>query len=175
MGRRKTVLLALVFSLFSLTVVYGAEGKQAAKPKYVKFAVEAEAPEELYGEYIPVLMYHHFANRDMITADYLWDFVLDEFNKKVTKYGVVTERFNSYRLHVAKAGENHLRVFKGILLLNALNNIANSETVIPSEENIRNMFVGTPVDDEIDDILIANIRPYFQKIWKADCSDFLTV
>ena len=65
MGRRKTVLLALVFSLFSLTVVYGAEGKQAAKPKYVKFAVEAEAPEELYGEYIPVLMYHHFANRDM--------------------------------------------------------------------------------------------------------------
>ena len=65
MGRRKTVLLALIFSLFSLTVVYGAEGKQAAQPKYVKFAVEAEAPEELYGEYIPVLMYHHFANRDM--------------------------------------------------------------------------------------------------------------
>ncbi|MBR5794314.1 MAG: polysaccharide deacetylase family protein, partial [Anaerotignum sp.] len=65
MGRRKTVLLALVFSLFSLTVVYGAEGKLAAKPQYVKFAVEAESPEELYGEYIPVLMYHHFASRDM--------------------------------------------------------------------------------------------------------------
>lgn len=95
----------------------------------------------------------HYANKDMITADYLWDFVLDEFNKKVTRYGVVTERFNSYHLHVAKAGENKLRVFKGILLLNALNNIANSDTVIPSEENIRNMFVGTPIDNEIDDIL----------------------
>ena len=95
----------------------------------------------------------HYANKDMITADYLWDFVLDEFNKKVTKYGVVTERFNSYHLHVAKAGENKLRVFKGILLLNALNNIANNPTVIPSEENIRNMFVGTPIDNEIDDIL----------------------
>lgn len=95
----------------------------------------------------------HYANRDMITADYLWDFVLDEFNKKVTKYGVVTERFNSYKLHVEKTGENYLRVFKGILLLNALNNIANNETVIPSEENIRNMFVGTPIDSEIDDIL----------------------
>ena len=95
----------------------------------------------------------HYANKDMITADYLWDFVLDEFNKKVTKYGVVTERFNSYHLHVAKAGENKLRVFKGILLLNALNNIANSDTVIPSEENIRNMFVGTPIDNEVDEIL----------------------
>lgn len=95
----------------------------------------------------------HYDNKDMITADYLWDFVLDEFNKKVTKYGVVTERFNSYHLHVAKAGENKLRVFKGILLLNALNNIANSDTVIPSEENIRNMFVGTPIDNEIDEIL----------------------
>lgn len=95
----------------------------------------------------------HYANKDMITADYLWDFVLDEFNKKVTKYGVVTERFNSYHLHVAKAGENKLRVFKGILLLNALNNIANNPTVIPSEENIRNMFVGTPIDNEIDEIL----------------------
>ena len=95
----------------------------------------------------------HYANRDMITADYLWDFVLPEFNKKVTKYGVVTERFNSYHLHVSKAGINHLRVFKGILLLNALNNIANNPTVIPSEENIRNMFVGTPIDNEIEDIL----------------------
>lgn len=69
MGRRKTVLLALVFSLFSLTAVYGADGKQAAEPKYVRFAVEAEAPAELYGEYIPVLMYHHFADRDMGSGD----------------------------------------------------------------------------------------------------------
>ena len=54
----------MVFSLFSLTVAYGAEGK-AAEPEYVKVVVEADAPEELYGEYIPVLMYHHFAERDM--------------------------------------------------------------------------------------------------------------
>ena len=65
MGSRKTVLLALFISLFSLTAVYGAEGKQAAKPQYVKIVVEADAPEELYGEYIPVLMYHHFADRPM--------------------------------------------------------------------------------------------------------------
>ena len=94
-----------------------------------------------------------FRNEDMITADYLWDFVLEEFNSKVQKYGVVTERFNSYHLHVKNKGEHYLAVFKAILLLNAMNNLAFNETVTPSEENIRNMFVGTPIDDEIGDIL----------------------
>lgn len=69
------------------------------------------------------------------------------------KYGVVTERFNSYKLHVGKKGDSYLAVFKSILLLNAFNNLAANETVTPSEENIRNMYVGTPVDEEMDDIL----------------------
>lgn len=95
----------------------------------------------------------YFSQGQMITADYLWDFVLDEFNKKTVKYGVVTERFNSYRLHVAKKGEIYLAVFKSILLLNAFNNLAANETVTPSEKNIRNMYVGTPIDKDMDTIL----------------------
>ena len=94
-----------------------------------------------------------FEQGQMITSDYLWDFVLDEFNNKTTKYGVVTERFNSYKLHVAKKGDAYLAVFKAILLLNAFNNLAANETVTPSEENIRNMYVGTPIDKEMDEIL----------------------
>lgn len=94
-----------------------------------------------------------FAHGHMITADYLWDFVQEEFNKKITKYGIVTEKFNSYKNHVTKKGPNHLVVFKSILLLNAFNNLAANETVTPSEENIRNMYVGTPIDEEMDEIL----------------------
>ena len=79
-------MLAMVFSLFSLTVAYGAEGKLAAKPEYVTVVTEAESPETLYGEYIPVLMYHHFADRDMADGN-----------------GIVVEK---------KELEEHLRYFK---------------------------------------------------------------
>ncbi len=98
-----------------------------------------------------------FLNRETITADYLWDYVVSEFNDNVQKFGAVTERFNSYRLRVEHQGQQrnaaYFEVFKSILLLNALNNIANNESVTPSEENIRNLYVGTPAESQIDEIL----------------------
>lgn len=94
-----------------------------------------------------------YIERETITADYLWDYVLPEFNSNVTKFGAVTERYNSYELHVKNRGEEYFSVFKSVLLLNALNNIANSPLVTPSEDNIRNLYVGTAIESIIDDIL----------------------
>ncbi len=94
-----------------------------------------------------------FELRNTITADYLWDYVLGDFYENIVKFGAVTERFNSRKLQVENKGNNYLVVFKSILLLNALNNIANNETVTPSEKNIRNLFIGTIIENDIEEIL----------------------
>ncbi|MBR6930698.1 MAG: hypothetical protein IKH61_10820 [Bacteroidales bacterium] len=94
-----------------------------------------------------------YKQRNTITPDYLWDYVVSVFNENVTKYGPVTERFNSRRLQVENEGPHYAAVFKSILLLNALNNIANNDTVTPTIDNIRNLFVGTSIENELESIL----------------------
>lgn len=97
-----------------------------------------------------------FTNRYTVTADYLWDFVLKVFQDDVMNYGAVTERFNTYRLHVEERGEAAYAIFKGILLLNAFNNISgdnNNDLVTPTEDNIHNLFVGTQYEEEIEAVL----------------------
>ena len=94
-----------------------------------------------------------YTEQRTITADFLWDYVHEYFESDTAKFGAVTERFNSHHLQVESQGELYLKVFKGILLLNALNNIANSDTVTPSTENIENLFIGTEVESELPEIL----------------------
>lgn len=63
--KKTAVLLMVLFSLLCGSAAFGAE-PQAEEPQYIRYSVKAEnPPEELYGQYIPVLMYHHFAIRDM--------------------------------------------------------------------------------------------------------------
>lgn len=105
-----------------------------------------------------------FLNRHTITADYLWDYVVDEFNENVAKFGAVTERFNTYRAQIENIGDVEYRVFKGILLLNALNNIANHDDVTPSEENILRLFEGTPFSQFVPDVLnLFDSKGYIQR------------
>ena len=95
----------------------------------------------------------NFTKERTITCDMLWDYVQSYFESDTTRFGAVTERFNSHHLAVEAAGDNYLKVFKGILLLNALNNIANFDTVTPSTENIESLFVGTEIESELVEIL----------------------
>lgn len=59
---------------------------------------------------------------------------MEVFNEDHIRYGAVTERYNSYRLQVQNHGVSTYAVFKGILLLNALNNVAGNETVTPAKK-----------------------------------------
>lgn len=98
----------------------------------------------------------YFLNRDTITADYLWDYVLKVFQDDVVNYGAVTERYNSYVKQVSAKGDAFFAVFKGILLLNAFNNVSgenNNGLVTPSEENIHFLFAGTRYNNDVDDVL----------------------
>lgn len=95
----------------------------------------------------------NYANHRTITADLLWNYVQEYFESDTSRFGAVTERYNSHHLAVEAAGEQYLRVFKGILLLNALNNIANSDTVTPSTENIEYLFLGTEIEFYLPSIL----------------------
>ncbi len=94
-----------------------------------------------------------FNKERTITADFLWDYVREYFESDATRFGAVTERYNTHRVSIEQQPENYMKVFKGILLLNALNNIANSVTVTPSTENIENLFIGTEVEAELMEIL----------------------
>ena len=94
-----------------------------------------------------------FANGSLITADYLWDYVREAFNEDSAKFGAVTEKYDTYHLKVEHEGEAFTKVFKGILLLNALNNIAHKDSVTPTIENINNLFRGTEIAKHVDEAL----------------------
>jgi hypothetical protein len=100
----------------------------------------------------------------LLTADYLWDFFRESFENDANKYGVVTETYNSHIHSVEAKGVTCKKVFKGILLLNALRNTYDNEKVTPSQSNILRLFEGEPWATTVAEILDwLNLKQIIQK------------
>ena len=106
-----------------------------------------------------------------LTADYLWDFFYEEFERMESeKVHAVLEKFKLHKNTLEEKGDEYLSMFKAVLLLNLLYRfveVGESSLVVPSEENIINLFAGaidqkdlTSILSFIDDEQIINKTPY---------------
>ncbi len=95
-----------------------------------------------------------------LTPDYLWDFFLEDFSGSPSeKVSSVIEKYKIFIKEIEKKGEPYVAIFKGILLLNILKSyieiggVSSGNPYLPSEENIRAMFVGTRYEKYLDEVL----------------------
>jgi uncharacterized protein (DUF1697 family) len=92
----------------------------------------------------------------VISADYLWDYFIEEFEKDNSdKFLPILEKFKLHIKDIESLGKQYSAVFKGILLLNALYRMvsvgeAQQSLVLPSVGNIRSLFVGTLWESDVD-------------------------
>ncbi len=107
----------------------------------------------------------------LLTAECLWDFFYEIFNGDSIKYGVVTETYHTYKQKVTDKGLPYEKVFKGILLLNALRNTFEKEQVLPSSKNIKYLFYNEDFESELDNIL--NYFDQEQIVTKDPSDNFL--
>jgi len=97
--------------------------------------------------------------KTLLTPDLLWDFYAEELDRdKDNRFMQVLEKYNIYKHQIESVNPAYLKVFKGILLLNALYRItdySNTETnkVRPHIDNIRNLFIGTDIESIVDNAL----------------------
>lgn len=90
----------------------------------------------------------------LLTADALWDFFYSEFDEDVAS-STFTNIYRSYENTVAAQGDDYLRVFKTILLLNALSPKfkQDPEKLKPIDKVFQLIFAGDRAENKIIDIL----------------------
>ncbi len=96
----------------------------------------------------------NYAQKMMLTADWLWDFFYSEFINEP----LCTAFTNVYSSHVARVSgmsDDHVRVFKVILLLNALSVKFKSspEKYVPNDKNLNYIFSGDRCAEKMENIL----------------------
>ena len=96
--------------------------------------------------------------RGLLTAEWLWDFFYDSFAANPL-CGAFTSNYQNHIHRVQEAGDDYVRVYKGILLLNTLSTqFATKSTDIiarisPNEKSIRGLFADDRMEPKMDDIL----------------------
>lgn len=96
----------------------------------------------------------NYDQKMMLTADWLWDFFYSEFiNEPLCT--AFTNVFTSHSAKVNNMGDDYTRVFKVILLLNALSvKFKNSpEKYVPNDKNLKYIFSGDRCASKMDTIL----------------------
>lgn len=96
----------------------------------------------------------NYDQKMMLTADWLWDFFYSEFiNEPLC--AAFTNVYTSNEGRVNKMGDDYMRVFKVILLLNALSVKFKSspEKYAPNDKNLKYIFSGDRCEDKMDTIL----------------------
>lgn len=90
----------------------------------------------------------------MLTADWLWDFFFSEFDQE-TLCAAFTNVYRTNESKVNKMGDDYVRVFKVILLLNALSVKFKSspEKYAPNEKNLNYIFSGDRCESKMEQIL----------------------
>ena len=110
----------------------------------------------------------NFEQQMMLTADWLWDFFYSDFSSE-TAFSAFTSVYATHKAHVETMGEDYMRVFKVILLLNALGMKFKStpEKYIPNEKNIKFIFSGDRCFEDLDEILdwLHNNKVVTRNVW----------
>ncbi len=98
--------------------------------------------------------YTNYDQKMMLTADWLWDFFYSEFAKDPL-CGAFTNVYTTHSDRVKEMSDDHFRVFKVILLLNALSIKFKSspEKYAPNDKNIKLIFSGDRCEDKMETIL----------------------
>lgn len=97
---------------------------------------------------------YNYNDYSLLTADMLWDYFLDEFlNDNSNKYTTIVNAFNTHKNTVKGFGQEYEKVFKGVLLLNAMKNTFDGDQVLPCQSNIVSLFEGVEFATEINEIL----------------------
>lgn len=96
--------------------------------------------------------------RGLLTAEWLWDFFLDSFAANPL-CGAFTSNYQNHIHRVQEAGDDYVRVYKGILLLNTLSTQFATKSmdiiarISPNEKSIRGLFADDRLEPKMDDIL----------------------